>query len=516
MLGLIVFGVCLLTYLAGGQSQPGNDATANVRQALQLIEHGGLFFTPEDNPKMFVFAEAAPGEKKTARIRDWQIPYQGRPARDAYAQGKIRVDQPAYYLVPTRHPGKYANTFGVGAGLFAAPIVIPASLVVHDLANNPDLLWWLAKIAAALSVAGTVFILYLAALGRFSPRASAFLALAYGLGTCAFSVSSQALWQHGPCEMFLALGAYFLMTNSDKRNHLLCGLAFALATACRPTAALVVICVGVHLLVVDRRRLFWFGLGSLPIAMALVAYSAYAFGTFMSVGQLKIAAEIAKAKTGQPDIWQTPLWEGVPGLLLSPARGLFVYSPLALFAVWGAGRAFRDSAWRDLRPLAVAAVLLLGVAAKRFDWWGGWCFGYRPIVDVVILLAFLSFPLLETLSSRRPLQVICGVLFAYSFAIQLLGAFVYDVAAWNARVVWDVKLPGTNHRLSFDDPVAAKRYIQEHGGQPEKRELSVDARENRWRLWSLTDSPTVYFLANFSRAIEARKAATAEFLHDDG
>jgi hypothetical protein len=30
----------------------------------------------------------------------------------------------------------------------------------------------------------------------------------------------------------------------------------------------------------------------------------------------------------------------------------------------------------------------------------------------------------------------------------LLGAFVYDVAAWNARVVWDVKLPGTSDRLS--------------------------------------------------------------------
>jgi hypothetical protein len=279
---------------------------------------------------------------------------------------------------------------------------------------------------------------------------------------------------------------------------------------------LVVACVGVHFLLADRRRLFGFVLGGLPVAMALIAYSEYAFGSVMSVGQLKVAADVAQAKTGQSGIWQTPLWEGVSGLLISPARGLFVYTPLALFAVWGAGRAFRESAWRDLRPLAVAAVLLLAIAAKRFDWWGGWSFGYRPIVDVAILLAFLSFPLMRTLSSRRPLQAICGVLFAYSLGVQMLGAFVYDVAGWNDRFVWDVDLPGTKDHLTFDDPVAAKRYVQERGGQLRPRDLSVDAPKYRWRLWSLTDSPIGYYLANFSRAIEARKAATADFIRDEG
>ena len=58
--------------------------------------------------------------------------------------------RPRYYLVPTRHPGKYANTFGLGAGLFALPVMGPAWLVT-DLESRIDLLWWLGKLAAALS-----------------------------------------------------------------------------------------------------------------------------------------------------------------------------------------------------------------------------------------------------------------------------------------------------------------------------------------------------------------------------
>lgn len=513
----MVFGTCLVAYLASGQSQPGNDTTANVHQAVQLVDHGSLFFTPEQNPKMFMFSADTPGGKKTNRIRDWNaFTYQGKPAREAYQQGLLRVDDWLYYVVPTRHAGKYANTFGLGAGLFAAPLMIPVRLVVRDLATKVDLLWWLAKLAAALSVAGTALVLYLAARRHFSARVAVLVALAYGLGTCAYSVSSQALWQHGPCELFLALGAYFLLAKDGRRSDLLCGLCFAAATVCRPTAILVVSCVGLHHLLFDRRRLPWYLLGGLPLAVALVTYSLWAFGSPFTVGQLRVAEVVARDKTGQTGVWQTPLWQGLAGLLVSPSRGLFVYSPLALLACWGAGRAFRNPAWRELRPLALAAVLLVVVAAKRFDWWGGWCFGYRPIVDVAILLAFLAFPVIESISASRSWQAVFGVLFAYSFAVQVLGAFVYDVAGWNGRTVWDVTPPGTATPVTFHDAATAARYVRERGGKAQPRELNVDFPEGRWRLWSLTDSPLVYYLGNLSESVELRRRATTEFLHDDG
>jgi hypothetical protein len=554
----MVVGLCLLAYLAPGQSQPGNDATANVHLALRLIEHGTLFFTPEANPKMFFFASGPPQAQKTVRIHDWQQSSQGLTARDAYAQGIIRLTDPIYYIVPTRYPGKFANTFGIGAGLLALPIVAPVRLLVGDLASRPDLLWWLAKLAAALSVAGAVAFLYVAALRFLSLPSAALVALAYGLATCAFSISSQALWQHGPCELFLAMGAYFLLATRGERRRdgesgagatepervsagaangresgrpaslagkpfaglyvsdLLCGLGFALAVFCRPTIALVVVSVGVYFLVADRRRLVGFVVGGLPVAVVLIAYSQYTFGSPFSFGQLGVGTAVAQVKTGQPGLWQTPLWLGMAGLLLSPARGLFVHTPLALFAVWGTARAFRDPAWKDLRPLAVAVLLLLGLASKWFDWWGGWCFGYRPIVDLVILLAFLSFPVVKAVATRRAGKAAFAALFAYSFGVQVLGAFAYDVMGWNNRVGFAVVEPGTAEQVTFDTKAGAERFLRERGGKGETRLLNIDLPEHRHRLWSVWDSPLVYYLGNFSAAREARAKATAEFLHDEG
>lgn len=165
---------------------------------------------------------------------------------------------------------------------------------------------------------------------------------------------------------------------------------------------------------------------------------------------------------------------------------------------------------------ALGAVAPYLMSCKWFDWWGGWCFGYRPIVDVAILLAFLSFPVIEEISPRRSLRVVAGALFAYSLAVQVLGAWVYDVAGWNGRTVWDVKVPGTGGTVTFDEQIAASRYMREQGGEAKARILNIDDVANRERLWSATDSPIIYYLANFSRAYKSRKTTTAQFLVDDG
>lgn len=513
---VVVSAVCLIAYLAPGQSQSGNDATANVHLSLQLLEHHSLFFTPEDNPKMFMFAVDTPEGKKGGRIRDWGMVYQGRSARDAYASGDIRVHEPMYYLVPTVRTGRYANTFGLGAGLFALPVIAPVRLFVSDLGSRLSLLWWLSKLAAALSVAGAVGFVYVGASRALSSRAAVSVALAYGLATCAFSVSSQALWQHGPCELFLAMAAYSLIAKRGSRSDFLCGLGSALAVLCRPTAAVVVVCLGAHFLISDRRRLKWFFIGGAPVLVALCAYNQYAFGSPLSFGQLGIGSAVARAKTGNPALWQTPLWLGMAGLLFSPSRGLFVHTPLALLAVWGMWRVFRAEAWRDLRPLAVAVLLLTALASKWFDWWGGWCFGYRPIVDTVILLAFLSFPVASAISSRRSLKIAFAGLFAFSVGVQLLGAFAYDVAVWNGKKVWTVVPPGGGKPLAFTDQQLAARYVRERGGQMEPTALSVDSPEYRGRLWSLTDSPLVYYVGNLAESFEARRKATEQFLNSDG
>ena len=61
-----------------------------------------------------------------------------------------------------------------------------------------DRFWWWhgAALTASLLVALAALFVFLAALGFVQPLPAVLIALAFGLGSCAWPVSSQALWQH--------------------------------------------------------------------------------------------------------------------------------------------------------------------------------------------------------------------------------------------------------------------------------------------------------------------------------
>jgi hypothetical protein len=514
---VLLFVILLLAYLSNGIILPGNDAVPNVRLPVQLLERGSVFFSPEDNPKMFEFAmTGADGGKQFARFASWNASYQGKPVRELYQSGQLTLSSPKYYLTPTVRPDRYASTFGLGAGLTALPVFAAAKLFASPLSGHLSLLWHMGKLVAAALVAGSALFLFLAAAAHVSRGAAFLLAAAYGLGTCVWSTSSQALWQHGPCEFFLAMGAFYLLRKQRRHADALSGLALGLAVFCRPTVALVVLSVLLWLAFGDRRRLLRFVLGGLPVAVVALVYAQVAFGNPFTFGQLANGV-IAQSKTGNPGLWQTPLYLGAAGLLASPARGLLVYSPIALFALWGMGRAFRDPEWRELRPLALGAAALFVLSAKWFDWWGGWCFGYRPIVDTAILLAFLALPVVERVRSGPFLKTSFAVLLVWSVGVQVIGAFAYDVGGWNSGLVYDVSLPGTHERVTFVDKQDAIRYARDRGSTDVvQRNRDIDRPENRHRLWSLTDSPIPYYLGHFASARQQRRIFVENFLKDDG
>jgi hypothetical protein len=274
--------------------------------------------------------------------------------------------------------------------------------------------------------------------------------------------------------------------------------------------------VGAHFLLTERRRLVGFALGGLPVAIALFGYAQSTFGSPLAFGQLSTGTDLALIKTGKAELWQTPLWLGMAGLLVSPSRGLFVYTPLALFAVWGAARAFRMQVWGSLRPLAVAAVAMVILTAKWFDWWGGWSFGYRTIVDIAILLGFLALPVAQAIGSNLGLRAAFAALLFYSIAVQALGAFVYDVTGWNGRKGWEAMAPGMREPVAFVDRASAVRFARERGGRWRSTTMNIDDPRYRGRLWSVADSPLVYYLAHLSSARNNRRKVIERFLRNNG
>jgi len=155
------------------------------------------------------------------------------------------------------------------------------------------------------------------------------------------------------------------------------------------------------------------------------------------------------------------------------------------------------------------------VAAAWYGWWGGWCYGYRLIVDSVTLLAFFAIPIVQPIRERRWLTVVFAACAAWSVLVQVVGAFAYDVVGWNNRTVFVVEIPEQGRRV-FIDQDDARREAAVHGGKVEPREADINSRAFRYRLWSLRDSEIIYYLEHFSESRRLRQLVVRQFLRDKG
>ena len=234
--------------------------------------------------------------------------------------------------------------------------------------------------------------------------------------------------------VFLSLSAYFLFGIPERKYYAAyCGVALGMAVLCRPTSAVVVVCVGAYLLWVNRRGFVAFVLGGMPFAVMLAVYNGYYFGNILEFGQTITSKNIALATTGSDDLWQSAIWESLPGLFISPSRGLAFFSPVLLFGIVGVVIAWRDPRFRPLIPLQVATVLLILMAARWYDWWGGSTYGYRSIVDTVPFFALLMIPVIEWVVANRRMRVLFGALLIWSVTVQFIGAYSYSVTGWTEQ-----------------------------------------------------------------------------------
>jgi hypothetical protein len=534
----LIFLLLLAAYLANGDVLPGNDATASVRLAGKLVSKHKLVFTPEEDPFMFDWRLKTPQGERHAHFRSWHSSLNGEPVWHAFQRGDLSAPDPNYYLMKTRRPGVYANRYGVGAGLFAVPFVAAVYPFARDLYDRPSgaILWLTGKVAASCAVAASAVLLFLAALAFLRPGTAAGLALAYGLGTSVWSSSSQTLWQHGPMEFFLALGTYFLMQRERPRAAYWVGLSYALAFACRPTAAVALAAAGIYFLIRDRWALLRCVAGGLPVALLLAAYNLHTFGTLIVFGQVDVGGAavssvqapaaftlipVAAAATGGPldtasRFFGTSLLEGIAGILVSPSRGLLVFSPVMVVAFWGLGRVFKDSRFSALRPVAVSAVVLCLVVARWSGWWGGWCYGPRLLADAATLFAFLAIPVAEEIRNRRALAAAFGVCLAWAVTVQVVGAFAYDVVSWNERAFLAVKVPGSEAPLLFSDPDEARREAWARGGSIEEQTIDVNLGRGQRRLWSVGDSQILYYFEHFFEARTLKRIAIRDFVRERG
>lgn len=337
---------------------------------------------------------------------------------------------PPYYVVTTRD-GRLVSRFGIGASLTAFPF-FAVDMFAHGGRISEQHAGAVARFAASTLVALAAGMLFAAARSLGATRQTALcVALTYGLGTSAWSIASQALWQHGPAQFWLALAMLLLARGASPFGV---GGALGMMVLCRPPDFFLALAVGAWAIRAWRRapgRVASFVAGAAIPAITLGTLNALWFGAPWRVAQsIRVVGSDAAELPGG-SYWGTNPLVGLAGLLFSPSRGLVVYSPVLLLAFtqrsWGASP---RPPW--LLALGVGAAMLVAMVSCYYGWYGGWNFGPRMVADLAPVLALATLPAWSS-RGRRPYTAIPWLLLTVSVLIHAAGAFNYNPMDWDGH-----------------------------------------------------------------------------------
>lgn len=262
------------------------------------------------------------------------------------------------------------------------------------------------NLLASLCCALAVVFFVLALQRRVSVGDAVLLGLVFALGTPVFSTSSRVLWQSAPALAFAALALWLFVTG---RPRALVGVALALAWTCRPTLSLLLVAFVLASALSGRRAVLHLLAGAVPVVAAFVLANQLSLG--MPLPPYFRAARL--------DAWGPQVLEAAAGQLISPGRGLLVFTPVLLLLPLSVARLLTRAPagpppWRvHALELALAGALLAhwGALSLFPHWWGGHSFGPRLWAETMVGACWLLWPLLRAPARRLLLALaLVGVL----------------------------------------------------------------------------------------------------------
>jgi hypothetical protein len=334
-----------------------------------------------------------------------------------------------------QYKGNYYMANAPGIAFFTLPGAIAAFLLKGgplDLYGN-TLLFTEIPIAIANSLAA--YFVFKISNYYFRKDVSAFLAFCYVFSTISWPFAT-FLFQSDVSALF-DLIAVFLIIKIDRSNSygkeigfglpVLAGLAVTFGIVTDYVNGILIPIIGVYLIFALRRQgrklvakyLLGFLSGSICASSILLGlYNYWSFGKFfVSSEQLYLHSASLFGN------FTYPVDQGLLLNLLTPMRGLFLFSPVLLLGVWGFWKMLRDSSI-DREALLILSVFLgiLMLYSAWYDPTGGLSFGPRLIVSSI---PFLLIPAGFVISKARDR-------FAYSFIYLLyaVGVCINGAAAF--------------------------------------------------------------------------------------
>jgi hypothetical protein len=237
----------------------------------------------------------------------------------------------------------------------------------------------------------------------------------FGLGTATWAVSAMHLWPHGPAQLAIALGVWFLVRKKD----LPAGLAFAVAVLIRPPVA--VISCGLALVKARSERswkpLVTIGLPSAAAAAFYLAYNRVLFGSWSPLASYDAVGGLG-GNQGLMD-WA----ENIVRAFVGPLHGVLLWSAWITICLWAwFFRRKEVPRWLFVTPILAAIYIVVHSGLEQAS--GALPYNYRYPLEAVTVAApvlILMYPAFETTRWR---QVIMGAAVFSSVLLQASFVFV--------------------------------------------------------------------------------------------
>jgi hypothetical protein len=325
--------------------------------------------------------------------------------------------------------GREYSWFGIGSVLLSLPLYILGKI----LGNPPlNLVLLLNPLFGAATV--TLVFLFTNCLG-YSRRSSLFVSILYGLGTMALYYGKDP-GDHTLETFFILLcffGMYRFIVSGRIGYIIMSGASLGMAFLTRGNSIIIM---------PPLLLMFWtsyirsnhelkvpgyYFRGIIPFCSAMIPficiffwYNNYRFGSIFESGYTLMANRL-----GIDFFSGTPFITGLAGLLASPGKGFFYYSPITILFFFSI-RSF----WKNHPAVAVGfagtIVIFILFYARNIYWHGDWAWGPRYLFAVT---PFFVIPIAELIDRRNWMKRRCTKTAVYSLlvcgiVIQLLAVSV--------------------------------------------------------------------------------------------
>jgi hypothetical protein len=338
--------------------------------------------------------------------------------------------------------GHYFSFYPIVIPVLLTPLYLIPYLLLNALHYPIDMLdtsfylvvFILEKILASLIAASSAVFCFMAWRELMRKEIAFICAAIFALATNTWTTSSQALWQQGMAELILSLLIYLVVINEKNRldrRIIFMGVLSGLFIFNRPSDSLLLLPLLIYVAGLSAKEIFCYAGPMLCSGLPFLVYNVHYFKNVFG-GYGGLLSEFTLSPT---------VFSNLSGLLLSPSRGLLVYSPILILSLFGYGRIaeIKSEKLRRFFYIAGFSILLqIGVYSCFRVWWGGYCYGPRFMVSILpFLMTYVGiyFNDMRTFGDMRRRDLLrlslIAILLIWSIFVQAIGAFCYPNGNWD-------------------------------------------------------------------------------------